>query len=90
MLPRYVLVLDDDDQLVGVVSRRELLKGLIPHLLEDRETAAHIQELVPFGGRTPSEVAIRWTSLFSRAAIESLEGVDSIRHGPHQGHGPGR
>ena len=37
MLPRYVLVLDDDDRLVGVVSRRELLKGLIPHLHEDRE-----------------------------------------------------
>ncbi len=27
MLPRYVLVLDDGDRLVGVVSRRELLKG---------------------------------------------------------------
>ena len=71
MLPRYVLVLDDDDRLVGVVSRRELLKGLIPHLHEDREAAAHIRELVPFGGSTPAEMAIRWTSLFSRYAIES-------------------
>jgi len=71
MLPRYVLVLDDDDRLVGVVSRRELLKGLIPHLQDDRETEAHIKELVPFGGAMPSEVTIRWTSLFSRAAIEA-------------------
>ena len=79
MLPRYVLVLNDEEQLVGVVSRRELLKGLVPHLLEDRETAAHIQELVPFGGHTPSEVFIRWTSLFSRGAIEaSKESIRSV------------
>jgi cytidylate kinase len=71
MLPRYVLVLDDDDRLVGVVSRRELLKGLIPHLHEDREAAAHIKELVPFGGSMPAEMSIRWTSLFSRSAIEA-------------------
>jgi cytidylate kinase/CBS domain-containing protein len=71
MLPRYVLVLDDDNRLVGVVSRRELFKGLIPHLQDDRETEAHIKELVPFGGTMPSELAIRWTSLFSRPAIEA-------------------
>jgi cytidylate kinase len=71
MLPRYVLVLDDDDRLVGVVSRRELLKGLIPHLHEDREAAAHIKELVPFGGNMPTEMSIRWTSLFSRSAIQA-------------------
>ena len=71
MLPRYVLVLDDEDRLVGIVSRRELFKGLIPHLQDDRETEAHIKELVPFGGTMPSELAIRWTSLFSRSAIEA-------------------
>ena len=79
MLPRYVLVLDDDDRLVGVVSRRELLKGLIPHLHDDRETEAHIKELVPFGGSMPSEVTIRWTSLFSRSAIEaSMAPIQSV------------
>ena len=71
MLPRYVLVLDDEDRLVGVVSRRELFKGLIPHLQDDRKAEAHIKELVPFGGTMPSELAIRWTSLFSRPAIEA-------------------
>jgi CBS domain-containing protein len=64
-------VLDDDDRLVGVVSRRELLKGLVPHLQDDRVTEAHIKELVPFAGTMPSELRIRWTSLFSRAAIEA-------------------
>jgi len=71
MVPRYVLILDDDDRLVGVVSRRELLKGLVPHLVQDREAEAHIREFVPFGGGMPSELAIRWTSLFSKAAIEA-------------------
>jgi len=79
MLPRYVLVLDDGDRLVGVVSRRELLKGLIPHLQDDRETEAHIKELVPYGGSMPSELTIRWTSLFSRAAIEaSMTPIQSV------------
>lgn len=48
MVPRYVLVLDDDsEEIRGIVSRRELLKGLIPHFQEDRETADHIRKLVP-------------------------------------------
>jgi cytidylate kinase/CBS domain-containing protein len=72
MLPRYLLVLDDEgDELHGIVSRRELLKGLIPHLHEDKETADQIRKLVPFGGHTPSDLAIRWTSLFSAAALEA-------------------
>jgi cytidylate kinase/CBS domain-containing protein len=80
MIPRYVLVLDDDgDELRGVVSRRELLKGLIPHLQEDQEMADHIRKLVPFGGKTPSDLAIRWTSLFSPAALEqSTHSIASI------------
>ena len=72
MLPRYVLVLDDhSEELRGIVSRRELLKGLIPHFQEDKETADHIRKLVPFGGQTPSDLLIRWTSLFTPAALEA-------------------
>lgn len=79
MLPRYLLMRNTENELVGVVSRRELLKGLIPHLREDRETAQHIQSWVPFGGKTPSEIFIRWTSLFSRAALEaSKESVKTV------------
>jgi CBS-domain-containing membrane protein len=72
MMPRYVLVLDDDgEEIRGIVSRRELLKGLIPHFQEDRQTADHIRKLVPFGGETPSDLAIRWTSLFTPTALEA-------------------
>jgi len=80
MLPRYVLVLNDEgDELRGIVSRRELLKGLIPHLQEDKKTADHIRKLVPFGGQMPSDLLIRWTSLFTPAALEaSTRSIASI------------
>ena len=71
MVPRYVLVLDDEDQLVGIVSRRELLRGLVPQLRHQLESEQHIRELVPFGGHTPSEISIKWTSLFTRSALEA-------------------
>jgi CBS domain-containing protein len=80
MLPRYLLIRNAENELVGVVGRRELLKGLVPHLREDRESAEHIRALVPFGGSTPSEIFIRWTSLFSKAALEaSKESVQSVK-----------
>ena len=79
MVPRYVLVLDEEEQLVGVVSRRELLKGLVPQLRRSRESEEHIKEFVPFGGHTPSELFIRWTSLFSNAALQaSTQTIDTI------------
>jgi len=71
MVPRYVLVLRDDDELMGIVSRRELLKGLLPQLRESEESAAHIRQFIPFGGTVPSDLFIRWTSLFSPAALEA-------------------
>jgi CBS domain-containing protein len=79
VMPRYLLMRDGNHELVGVVSRRELLKGLVPHLREDRESARHIQTWVPFGGKTPSELFIRWTSLFSKAALDaSRESVKTV------------
>jgi cytidylate kinase/CBS domain-containing protein len=80
MLPRYVLIFDDaGEELRGIVSRRELLKGLIPHLQQDRETEAHIRKLVPFAGPAPTDMLIRWTSLFTPAALESAKrSVSSI------------
>ena len=40
---------------------------------------AAINARVPVGGSTPSEIFIRWTSLFSRAAIDaSAESVRSV------------
>jgi cytidylate kinase len=73
VMPRYLLIHDDSDQLVGVASRRELLKGLIPHFREDRESTANIREWLPFSDGTPSEIFIRWTSLFSRAALDAAQ-----------------
>ena len=79
ILPRYLLLRNADNELIGVVGRRELLKGLIPHLNRDRESAQQIQTWVPFGGKTPSEIFIRWTSLFSPAALEaSKESVKTV------------
>ncbi len=77
MLPRYLLIRNLENELVGVVGRRELLKGLVPHLREDRESAENIKALVPFGGSTPSEIFIRWTSLFSKAALDASK--ESVR-----------
>jgi cytidylate kinase len=77
VVPRYLLVLDEDDNLVGIVSRRELLRGLLPQLRRAQESEAHIRELVPFGGRTPSELLIRWTSFFRPAALAAAS--QSIR-----------
>ena len=51
MMPRYLLVLDEEDQLVGIVSRRELVRGLLPQLREAERSRAQIRKLVGFGGR---------------------------------------
>jgi cytidylate kinase len=72
-MPRYLLVLDEDDQLVGIVSRRELVRGLLPQLREAERSRAQIRKLVGFGGETPAEISIRWTSLFTRTAVEAAK-----------------
>ena len=79
LAPRYVLILDDERRLVGVVTRRDLLEGLVPDIRESRESMRHIQQLVPFGGEVPREIFISWTSLFShRAATASEESVATV------------
>jgi len=77
--PRYLLLLDRKERLVGVASRRELLKGLVPHLKKDREARATIQGFVPFAAELPSELCIRWTSFFSKAALDAAnEPVEDV------------
>jgi len=71
LAPRYILVLDDDGRLVGIVSRRDLLEGLVPQIRESKTSRRHIQELVPFAGDMPSEIFIKWTSLFTHRAVTS-------------------
>jgi len=77
--PRYILILDDAGRLVGIVSRRELLEGLVPQIRDSRASERHIRELVPFAGDTPDEIVISWTSLFTeRAVVESRQPVRTV------------
>jgi CBS domain-containing protein len=77
--PRYILILDDAGRLVGIVSRRELLEGLVPQLRDSRASERHIRELVPFAGETPDEIVVSWTSLFTeRAVVESRQPVRTV------------
>ena len=79
LAPRYILILDDNERLVGIVSRRELLEGLVPQIRESKTSRRHIQELVPFAGDMPSEIFINWTSLFThRAVASSYEPVGTV------------
>jgi cytidylate kinase len=77
--PRYVLVQDAEGRLVGVVSRRELLKGLVPQLAEAERSQAAIREIAGFGGDMPAEIMVRWTSLFTHSAVAaSAEPVRTV------------
>lgn len=67
--PRYVLVEDADGRLAGVVSRRELLKGLVPQLQKAEKSRRAIRDIAGFGGDMPSEISIQWNSLFSHGAV---------------------
>ena len=85
MMPRYLLVLDEDDQLVGIVSRRELVRGVLPQLREAERSRAQIRKLVGFGGETPAEISIRWTSLFTKTAVEAAHDPVSTVMAPVKG-----
>ena len=75
--PRYLLVLDRADELVGIVSRRDLLKGLSPQYRGAERAEEAIRQLVPYGD-APYEL-LNWTSLFTAgAAAASQEPVRSV------------
>ena len=77
--PRYVLVHDAEQRLVGVVSRRDLVTGLVPRLRAAEQTEQHIRDLVPYGRERDLELYVQWSTLFSRAAIEaSTEPVSTV------------
>lgn len=82
--PRYLLVIDEKDELTGIVSRRELLKGLVPQLREAERVDAHLRRLVPFRD-TAFELPIRWSSLFSRAALRAARSPVSTVMRPVRG-----
>jgi CBS domain-containing protein len=75
--PRYLLVLDRADELVGIVSRRDLLKGLSPQYQGAERAEQAIRQLVPYGD-APYEL-LNWTSLFTAgAAAASRDPVRSV------------
>lgn len=79
--PRYLLVHDENEQLVGVLARRSLLRGLTPQL----EMVERARETVETKWMHPSEQQLdipftfRWLSLFGDAALAHAQNpVESI------------
>lgn len=71
--PRYVLVLDESDHLVGIVTRRGLIRGLDPHFGKPGLSERHLSSLAPYED-AQAEISMQWTSLFSGSAIEAAQG----------------
>ena len=71
VLPRYLLVLDEADRLVGVVNRRALLRGLIPHYASLKK-AQSVTGVQPYAGAMTGSGLI-WNSLFSLSAIHAAK-----------------
>jgi cytidylate kinase len=72
ILPRYLLVLDERDRLVGVLNRRHLLRGLTPQyesMMRAREQLATRMGLTS-GMMSTSLV---WDSLFGPAAVNAAK-----------------
>ncbi|MBI4677207.1 MAG: cytidylate kinase family protein [Elusimicrobia bacterium] len=72
MTPRYVLVVDEDGRLAGIIGRRDLLRGLLPHFSMPERVADQYQNLA-------SHLDFNWVSLFSRSSVaHSKEPVKTI------------
>jgi CBS domain-containing protein len=67
VVPRYLLVVDDADRLVGVVNRRALLKGLIP-AYASLKRASSITAALPYTEALSASAPL-WSTLFSPSAI---------------------
>ncbi|MGD2121688.1 MAG: cytidylate kinase family protein [Gemmatimonadota bacterium] len=71
VVPRYLLVLDEEDRLVGVINRRALLRGLIPQYASLKR-ASSVAAALPYS-EALSAAAPLWSSLFSPAAVSAAE-----------------
>jgi cytidylate kinase/CBS domain-containing protein len=75
--PRYLLVLDEMERLVGIVARRDLLRGLAPSFRTLDKAREMIESVVPFADL--SYTSSPWVSFFSSAAISNArESVGSV------------
>ena len=66
--PRYLLILDEVGRLVGVVNRRNLLRGLIPQYATLKKAEASLGATIPFTDAL-SSTSLLWSTLFSPAAV---------------------
>jgi len=69
VVPRYLLVLDDRERLVGVVNRRALLRGLIPQYASLKR-ASSVAAALPYAEALYASSPL-WSSLFSPAALSA-------------------
>ena len=67
--PRYLLVLDAAGLLVGILSRRDLLRGLTPGIQRMQRAMESVHGVFR-APDYPLGTAIGWTSLLSPAAVE--------------------
>jgi cytidylate kinase/CBS domain-containing protein len=70
--PRYVLVLDANQSLVGVLSRRDLIRGLAPGFLNVLHTLENVSSVVPPVADS-FDHAFAWNSLLSSGALENAK-----------------
>jgi cytidylate kinase len=68
VVPRYLLVLDDRERLVGVINRRALLRGLIPQYASLKKASGVAAAALPYTEVISASVPL-WSNLFSPAAL---------------------
>lgn len=67
--PRYLLVLDEAERLVGVANRRNLLWGLIPQYASLKRAYA-VSAALPYADSLATS-GLLWSSLFSPASVNA-------------------
>lgn len=67
VVPRYLLVLDENERLVGVINRRALLRGLIPEYASLKR-ASTVPAALPYAEALTTSAPL-WSSLFSPGAV---------------------
>jgi CBS domain-containing protein len=76
--PRYLLVISETGELLGLLTRRDLLRGLSPHLAILEQTRQEVSRIVPFAAAA-SSLPFSWVSFFSPSAVErSKEPVRAV------------
>jgi cytidylate kinase/CBS domain-containing protein len=70
IVPRYLLVLDDNERLVGVINRRHLLRGLTPQYGSMMKARERLSSKMGITSGMMS-TSLMWDALFGPAAINA-------------------